>query len=95
MITADIEKTFDLIEHTFITTALEKFGFGPSLLQWVKTILYKQESCVMNNGCSTGYFGSSRGARQGDHLSAYLFILAIEILFIKVRAKKDNRHFLS
>ena len=31
MITADIEKAFDSIEHTFITAALKKFGFGPSL----------------------------------------------------------------
>ena len=88
MITADIEKAFDSIEHTFITAALKKFGFGPSLLQWVKTILCKQESCVMNNGCSTEYSGCSHGACQRDPLSAYLFILAIEILFIKVRTTK-------
>ena len=42
----------------------------------------------MNNGCSIGYFGCSRGACQGVPLSAYLFILAIEILFIKVTANK-------
>ena len=42
----------------------------------------------MNNGHSTGYFKCSRGARQGDPLSAYLSILAIE-MFIQVRNCKE------
>ena len=50
MITADIEKAFDSIEHNFITATLIKLGFGPNFVRWVKTLLYKQESCVMNNG---------------------------------------------
>ena len=39
----------------------------------------------MNNGHSIGYFPLERRTRQGDPLSAYLFILALKIMFIQIR----------
>ena len=36
---------------------------------------YNVESCVLNNGYSTGYFKLERGTRQGDPIAAYLFII--------------------
>ena len=63
---ADFEKAFDSIEHTFIFATLQPFGFDPDFIQWVKTFLYKAENCAMNNGSSTGYFYLERGTRQGD-----------------------------
>ena len=53
LFSADFEKAFDSIEHSFIISTLRAFGFGPDFIQWVKTFFKNVESCVMNNGRST------------------------------------------
>ena len=77
LFSADFEKAFDSIDHCFLFLVLKSFGFSPDFLQWVRTLLKNSESCVMNNGFSTGYFALERGTRQGDPLSACHFILAL------------------
>ena len=85
----DIEKAFDSVDHKYLRAVLQKLGFGMNFIKWVKLILNNQESCVMNNGTSTGYFTLSSGTRQGDPISAYLFILDMEILLIQIRSDKN------
>ena len=48
-----------------------------------------QKSCVIKGGTTTKYFKLNRGARQGNTISAYLFILAFEIVFVLI---KENPH---
>ena len=81
LVTTDFEKAFDSLNHNFLITALDHYGFGNDFIEWIKILLKNQESCVINGGHTTKYFRLEKGAWQGDPISAYLFILALEILF--------------
>ena len=68
---------------------LRKFNFHENFIKWIKLLHYNVESCVLNNGYSTGYFKLERGTRQGDPIAAYLFIIVLEILACMVRQNNE------
>ena len=85
----DFEKAFDSLEWDFFEKCLERFNFGPDFRRWVPTFYTDVQSCVINNGLCSQYLHIKRGVRQGDPLSPYLFIIAVEILAIAIRNRED------
>ena len=85
MAATDIEKAFDSLDYDFLMLTLEIYGFGKNFILWVKILLRDQESCVINGVTTTKYFSLGRGARQGDPISAILFILALETLSLALQ----------
>lgn len=85
VVSLDFAKAFDSVDRDFIHEVLKSLNFGEKFLKWIKILYSKAESCVINNGHSSGWFEMNAGLRQGCALLPFLFILTVEKLAEYVR----------
>ncbi|RVW19551.1 putative ribonuclease H protein [Vitis vinifera] len=76
----DLEKAYDHINWDFLLTVMQKMGFGGKWAGWIRWCISTASFSVLINGSPAGFFQSTRGLRQGDPISPYLFVLGMETL---------------
>ena len=79
MLSVDFEKAFDKIE-------ISANGVGTEFRDMLKILYKSPTTTVINNGFWSEWIHPTRGVRQGDPISSIIFVLAVEILGIKVRS---------
>lgn len=81
----DYSRAFDSISKEYMIWTFKKFGFGPNFINWIEVLTKNTESSINYMGWLSETFKCDCGIRQGCPLSPRIFVLALEILAIKIR----------
>ena len=71
----DIQKAYDMVDWRFLCKTLEAFKFSHQWINLIYQCISTSKFSVLINGTPKGFFETSRGIRQGDPLSLFLYII--------------------
>ena len=84
----DMSKAYDRVEWLYLKSVMERMGFYSKwvsiIMECISTVSYS----ILVNGEPHGYIQPTRGLRQGDPLSPYLFLLCAEGLHSLIHKAK-------
>ena len=89
----DMEKAYDRMEWSFLLQVNKCLGFCDQWISWIKECISTTSVSMLVNGTPQGFFFPSRGLRQGDPLSPFLFILGDEVLSKVLHRVEDEGKF--
>ena len=78
IISIDVEKAFDKIQHPFMIKTLQKAGIEVTYLNIIKAVYYKPTAKTILNGEKLKAFPLKSGTRQGCPLLPLLLNIVLE-----------------
>ena len=83
------KKAFDSVDHGYVVRTLSRYGFGPKLIMFFKTIYKNASAKILINGHLSERVGIHRGFKQGDAFSNGCFNISIDPLIRNIIADRD------
>ena len=89
IISIDVEKAFDKIQHLFLIKTISKEGIEGAFLNIIKAIYERPTANIILYGQKLRAFPLRSGTRQGCLLSPLLFNIVLAILATAIRQEKE------
>ncbi|XP_060962319.1 uncharacterized protein LOC115696532 [Cannabis sativa] len=89
----DMENAFDRVEWGFVKAIMQHLCFPVRFVNLILSCLSSVSFRLLINGSLTEKFSSSRGIRQGNPLSPYIFLLVSEALSVVIRLQEHDNYF--
>ena len=89
----DFEKTYNSIDWGYLQTVMARMGFPTLWRKLIKECVGTTSTSVLVNGSPTDEFLFERGLKQGDPLSPFLFLLAVEGFNVLMESLSPNHYF--
>jgi hypothetical protein len=87
----DLSKAYDRVDWGFLRRAMERLGFSHRWVDWIMACVTTVSYCVKFNGTLLDSFSPSRGLRQGDPLSPFLFLFVVDGLSALLQKKVQEQ----
>lgn len=69
---------------------MDQMAFGDKWINWIRGCLSSSKASLLVNDNPTYVFHTNRGVRQGDPLSPFLFIIAMEGLHVVIKGAREK-----
>ena len=89
IISIDVEKAFDNVQHPFMIKTLSKVGVEGAFLNMIKAIDETPTANIILNGQKVKAFPLRSETRQRCPLSPLLFNIVLEVLITVIRQEKE------
>jgi hypothetical protein len=90
----DLSKAYDRVDWDFLRKVMQRLGFSHRWVDWIMSCVTSVRYKVKFNGNLLDSFLPSRGLRQGDPLSPFLFLFVADGLSNLLQCEVNNNNIV-